>query len=322
MKRCKICGFAVKIFIKNISDNRYGFPKRFDVYRCGNCGFGQTVPSLHNKQLTELYTNYYPRKNLTRTDTLREAVFEPTLKYRIKSFLLGTNNVCHQMVRPKTRVLDIGCGNGCSLIELKKIGCDAHGTEKDKNVERIARDLNLKIHIGDISDIPDKNLKFDYITASQVIEHIPNPQAFIKKLLSQLKQNGKLILSFPNINSLGRVIWREKWLNWHIPYHQNFFSQKSIEILAQKLSLKIEKIKTVTPSIWTQLQLVQVFYPHKPGQKSQLWQPKKQLRSKLFDRMINLIRWISNYLFIIPNRMIDVLGWGESFVIVLIKDDK
>lgn len=318
--KCKICAGSTKTLTKNLFDDRYGYPGNFSVLVCDKCGFGQISPAFKNEELSNLYTNFYPRQKQTAKDAIREATFEPTLKYKMKSYLFGTNNVCHQLVRPRTKVLDLGCGSGYSLIELQKINCEAYGTEADNNVLEIAKELKINIS-NDISEIPAK-MKFDYITASQVLEHVPDPSAYIKEVMTRLNENGQLIFSFPNLSSFGRVIWKNKWINWHVPYHQNFFSRKNIKLLASKCGLEIKSIRTVTPNVWTQLQLAKLFYANNNGKKNYLWDVNKD-RKKSFSRyLVSLIVLLSYIVPIVPNRLIDTFGWGESMIVTLEKKRK
>lgn len=315
--KCKICNHPISFIVEDLYDDRYGYPGKFDIWHCNQCNFAQTEPEMKYEELSDLYSNYYPRKNSTKEETLREATFKPGLAFKLKSYLFGTNNICHQYAKPGSVVIDIGCGNGASLVELKNNGCTAYGTETDTNVARLAKELDLNIHIGDIADLPEKNLRFDFITASQLIEHIPNPGEFIDTLTPHLKEDGKIIFSFPNFNSLGRKLWGKTWINWHIPYHQNFFSKKNLQILADDHNLRIVKYKTVTPNIWSQLQLGALYWKPNAGNSSYLWSTdKKASKFNLSRKLLTGAIIISKYVLIIPNRIIDMLGLGESTLII------
>ena len=104
------------------------------------------------------------------------------------------------LVRPKSTVLDVGCGLGYSLLELESMKCKAYGIDPDKNAFKLAKKFKLNFKVGFITDNPFKNIKFDYILANQVLEHTNNPNEFVKACAQKLNNRGKIILSFPNTN--------------------------------------------------------------------------------------------------------------------------
>jgi 2-polyprenyl-3-methyl-5-hydroxy-6-metoxy-1,4-benzoquinol methylase len=313
---CKICDNGISLEMQNLHDDRYGYPGSFDVYVCKSCRFAQTEPQITDSQLSDLYTKYYPRQKQTATDAQKDASWQPGSWYAAKSYVMGTNNVAHHYCRPASTVLDVGCSNGWSLLELKRNKCKAYGTEADRNVESIASALSLNITIGDISDIKDKSIDFDYITASQLIEHIPDLDFFILSLKKRLKQDGSVILSMPNFGSLPKRIWGRQWINWHIPFHQNFFTKRSIKLLAVKHGLEITRLKTITPNVWTLIQFAGLVYPSAAGQGNYLWSPEKKIS---FSRKLifNIVKIIFMTIITIPNRIIDILGFGDGMLVEL-----
>jgi 2-polyprenyl-3-methyl-5-hydroxy-6-metoxy-1,4-benzoquinol methylase len=65
--------------------------------------------------------------------------------------------------------------------------------------------------------------KFDTIVAMDVLEHVPNPQRFIKKAISQLKDGGRIVLMLPAIYDDGEFDERQ----FH-PEHLHLFSQEHL----------------------------------------------------------------------------------------------
>ncbi|MDI6717337.1 MAG: class I SAM-dependent methyltransferase, partial [Actinomycetota bacterium] len=151
---CKICGCSASPFIRDIFDNRHGYPGRFDIYQCSSCGFCQTYPEPTGAELDRLYTDYYPRKGLDTSQVKASAISISGFKDRLAIWLNGTNNSCHLYAKPGMRVLDYGCGTGVSLLEIQNLGAEAFGIEVDENVKTIAEDLSLMIHFGRLDDLP------------------------------------------------------------------------------------------------------------------------------------------------------------------------
>lgn len=304
------------------ADDRYGYPGNFSLFKCSRCDFIETFPRLSDLESSDLYTNYYPRKNVSAEDVLQSV----NKDHAFIRWLKGLHNTAHYHISKGTRVLDIGCGSGTSLLEIKNMDAEPYGTEVDENIRPISKELGLNVEIGNIdnSNYPDNF--FDIITISQVIEHIPDPVSFINKTKKKLKDNGEIILSFPNTNSVFRFIFREKWINWHVPYHQNHFSRENIKILAERTGLRIKRIRTITPTIWTFMQLRSFLSLFKGSCRER---PPKDLRESenadsgnqflRRDRayLFNLVKLFFFLLISVLNRGIDLLGIGDSFLIIL-----
>ena len=67
---CKICGSKTLKKYTNLFDNQYGYPGRFSLFKCTNCGFMQTQPRLDKKEILKIYSLYYPRKKINKDEVL------------------------------------------------------------------------------------------------------------------------------------------------------------------------------------------------------------------------------------------------------------
>ncbi|MGX7927278.1 methionine biosynthesis protein MetW [Tsuneonella sp. HG094] len=101
-------------------------------------------------------------------------------------------------VRPGTRVLDVGCGDGALMDALQSANhCDARGMELDAElVERcVARGLSVVQGDADrdLAEYPDK--AFDYAILSQTLQTAARPDRLLDELLRVGRQ---AFVSFPN----------------------------------------------------------------------------------------------------------------------------
>lgn len=325
MNKCLVCGSASINYISGLFDDRYGAKGIHSIYRCIKCGFGRTSPGLKPSLIPKFYQKYYPLSSLTASEVLNSA----QIPSKITSWLNGTNNIAHRKIDAGDTVLDIGSASGVSLLEINKIGGKAHGVEPDPNAQEIAKELGLNVYQGLVTDNPFGNKKFDKITASQVFEHEPDPDKFLDSVHKKLTSTGTLIMSFPNIDALYAKLFKRRWLHWHIPYHYNFFTKKSLYILAKKHGFKIVSIKTVTPNLWTVLQFQTLQYKPVEGKMSSLWarqhaahrlEKQKNFQTKALSTLVSILGILGKYIFIFPNRALDLLGLGESFVIEMKKN--
>lgn len=300
----------MKLLYEKMYDDRYGSSGYFSIYKCPSCGFGRTSPALGKNEIEKLYSRYYPIRKISAGEVRKRV----ELPLKLKSWINGTNNIAHYYVRKNSDVLDVGSGSGVSLLEINKLGANAYGVEPDPNSQRLAKDLGLKVSKGFLSDNPFKGRLFDFVTASQVIEHEPEPLKFLKLAKKRLKPGGKVILSCPNIKSFYCNLFGRSWLNWHMPYHINHFSKESIMILAKKASLKVTKIKSITPNLWTDIQFKTIEVISNYGKPSAVWAGK--------EHMLPLLRFLNKALSVVMlpvNRLIDLFGTGDSLLVFLEK---
>lgn len=322
-KKCLICKSPCGIFQKKIFDDRYGAPGKYSIYKCINCGFGRLEPVLNYQKIGQFYAKYYPLDLITAEQVKKRVNIKP----KWLAWLTGTNNTAHWLIQPNSTVLDIGSGSCVSLLEIKKIGGRAYGIEPDPNAQKIAQQLKLKVFKGFISDNPFPNKRFDFITSSQVIEHEPDPVNFLKSTAQYLNQNGKVILSFPNSDSLYRKIFNKTWINWHVPYHINHLTKRSLHYLAKQTGFRVVKLTTVTPNLWTVLQLAMFLSKTKEGEKSSIWSVNQNTdilvkNSVLFKYKIIFLKIVIIMIKIpvaVVNRIMDIFGEGDSFLAVLEK---
>ncbi len=313
--KCKICAGATRVWYKRLFDDRHGYPGYFDVYKCTQCGFGQTNPQISKRKIKSLYKNYYPRKNID-PDNIKLNNYK--LPQRSVLWRKGLLNGCHFLVQPRSRVLDVGSGIGYSLLYLKNMGCEPYGIDPDENAKKVAKKFKLNFHHGFIDDKPFKSKKFDFVIANQVIEHTNNPLEFLKLCKQRLNSRGKIILSFPNTSSLSRHIFKRSWLHWHIPYHLNHFNKSSVVIMAEKLNLKISKVSTVTPNMWTNIQFRKISTKSRMGTRDGFWdgKPADLSKSAAKEKYIKKgIMFLEEYNYL--NRVIDSFGFGDSFVVTM-----
>ena len=308
---CRICSKTIKPFYKNIYDDRYGYPQTYSLLKCESCGHVTVSPKLTSDEISTLYTEYYPRNEMP-----AEMNTKAIMASKIKIFLGGKGTACHYSVPPKSRCLDIGCGFGESLFYLKHNQCEAYGIEADKNVLKMAEKYDLNIKVGLFESTYYENDFFDYVTMTQVLEHMVNPVETIKGVHDILKPNGHLIFSVPNSQSIMAKFLKRKWINWHIPYHQQHFTKNSIIKLAQECGFEVKSIKIITPTPWLIYQINHLLSYPKQGKASVFWSYsyKKILHLKIIFGITGLMDRLN--LMMPIARLLDLFKMGESYVVV------
>ncbi len=103
------------------------------------------------------------------------------------------------------KILDVGCHAGGMSVQFKKYG-EVYGLDLNKKAIEEAITKGIKAKTGDVFQVDKifKNSMFDIVIAGDIIEHVFDTDLFLIKLKSVLKPGGVLLLSTPNLLSLGR----------------------------------------------------------------------------------------------------------------------
>ncbi|MCC6982181.1 MAG: methionine biosynthesis protein MetW, partial [Bauldia sp.] len=159
--------------------------------------------------------------------------------------------IAAELIKPGSRVLDVGCGDGSLLAYLKEIrGIDGRGIEiSQKGVnECVARGLSVIQGDADtdLVDYPDD--AFDYVILSQTLQATHRPRQVVEEML---RIGRKVIVSFPNFGHWrvrlnfalrGRMpVTRNLPYSWYDTPNIHFCTIKDFEALCGEVNAKVEQ---------------------------------------------------------------------------------
>lgn len=137
---------------------------------------------------SEYWLEYYSKK-LINDDTAREKLYAQIISNHV-----GKN----------AKVVDMACGIGFLLKELKKIGLRPEGVDlfpdMISSAEEYLKDSSIKIYNCDILSVPFSKESIDCISLISILEHFPLievVQDILPKMTSLLKTNGYLFVHCP-----------------------------------------------------------------------------------------------------------------------------
>lgn len=146
---------------------------------------------------------------------------------------------------PAGKLLDVGCGGGRFLNRMKRRGWQVEGIDFDgQAANRVATRYGITAHVGDLTQCALPADSFDAITLSQTIEHLYNPQATLNECLRLLKPGGLLVMTSPNVESIGAAEFGACWRGWEAPRHLHLFSVGSLRGLAQHSGFAVTEAQT------------------------------------------------------------------------------
>jgi methionine biosynthesis protein MetW len=178
---------------------------------------------------------------------------EPRRKRHFVREVLGRSDyaIIGEIVEPKTKVLDLGCGEGELLewlVENRQV--EARGVEilPARVQKAIAR--GVSVYQGDIdqglADYPDG--AFDYVILSQTLQQTHQP---LRVLTEMLRVGRRIIVAFPNFGH-----WRVRWTHlvsgrapktalfpydWYNSPNIHFLTVEDFEELAARQQWTVER---------------------------------------------------------------------------------
>lgn len=145
------------------------------------------------------------------------------------------------------KILDVGCGQGIFLQCVKEKKYIPYAVDISKEVVNNMKKKGIQAYSS--LDVLE-NIKFDAITAFDVIEHTFDPDGLIKDIVSKLKQNGYIMITTPNAQGLSGRLLQKYWWVFGPDGHYTLFNVKSLKHLLKKNGFKIISIKTDIITQW------------------------------------------------------------------------
>lgn len=236
-KKCLVCDSTLHFYC-NAYDSEYVTSD--DIFEYAKCDKCETISIIQDiKDLNSIYPkNYYSFSKDAGKSILN----------KIKDFIEVKmfKGIVDKLYGNDLSVLDVGGGTGWVLNSLKKATNRFkyfNIVDIDENAESTAIGNGYSFFKGKIEDYKPKN-KFDLIIMLNLIEHVSDPVLVLNSIKDMTKKNGLIVIKTPNNDSLdARIFKKYNWGGLHAPRHFNIFSKESIEILAEKIGLKVESIK-------------------------------------------------------------------------------
>lgn len=238
-KTCPICNSLAIAYVHNSIDYTVS-KKKFSIWECHNCfvRFTQEVPS----QL-EIGSYYKAEAYISHTDTQKGLINK--IYHKVRNYTLKSKRklIQHETNQSKGNILDIGCGTGAFLNEMKLADWDVAGLEPDKKASKMASKLyGINTQNPEVLFQLPKN-SYDVITMWHVLEHVHQLHEYIKALHDLIKDNGSIFIAVPNYTSFDASHYEEYWAAYDVPRHLFHFSPQSMETLLNKHGLKLKSIK-------------------------------------------------------------------------------
>ena len=239
-KNCTLCNNKIKK-IEIVSENIFGDKsKKRKFYLCGVCNVRFMYPTLSPKEEVKFYKMEFEKFMDKRSGASNNWLKPKEHVKSNKQVFIRRFDYLKKYLNRKDKILEVGCSSGFMLKNLiSKNYKKCYGIEPSGVFSKFLKKEKIKT-FQDLDQIEKKGLKFDIIMHFFVLEHIQKPENFLKRQLSLLNKNGKIIFEIPNVaDPLHSVFKIKEFENfyWSIA-HPWYFSEKSLKYLLKKTRKK------------------------------------------------------------------------------------
>jgi SAM-dependent methyltransferase len=194
---------------------------------CGACGSLYQSPMPDERTLRAFYP---PEYHSFGTVGLLTQLKDRARLSRLRAFTAA----------PEPVMLDFGCGDGrflkASARTVASMRFRGFEIAAGKCVTQFEGGRVTIVH-GRLQDLLDELPACDVITMNHVIEHLPDPLATIRALVSKLKAHGRLEGQTPAADSLEARAFGDAWSGFHAPRHTVVFSRSGLRLLLKRAGL-------------------------------------------------------------------------------------
>lgn len=233
---CPICGASVftpgAAAIDHLVTHR-----RFNLLDCTSCGFRVTSPQPSEGEIGQYYISDKYLSHNTKRPSFLGFVYRllRRLTIRAKSNLVNK-------ISPFGPVLDIGCGTGDLLAEMKRRGRPVLGVEPSALARSQSESVHgLRVFQGLAAVPPDS--RFAAIMLWHVLEHLSDLSATLSVANKMLSKDGALYIAVPNRGSIDCAFYGSNWAAWDVPRHFWHFRTEDIIRLLSKHGFHVLHIR-------------------------------------------------------------------------------
>lgn len=302
MEKCPFCGCEEYSDVRTVNVYNYilcNLPIKEErvpmkIYTCKDCGLGIFHDHLSDEELENIYKNYfYLYYYFDNPEASWHKDFDvPFIAKHIKS--------------EDSKIVELGCHDGFLMDLLQKYASSQGkiyknllGIDPSPNADiGIAHGLKIEKNFFKENYFPE-NEKIDVFYSSHFFEHLKDPFTLFKNMLSQLNENGKIIIIVPNFTGYDIT-------------HYYYYSWPFFEKMAEKYGAKIIDAK-ITYSTFKYVEELKIVFSKKDAEYEEVKCPfdmhyvlehEKEMQDKLVFDMLSGFQFIRKF---VENK--DVVYW-------------
>jgi SAM-dependent methyltransferase len=239
--KCPACGETGVRVLFSASDRLYGTTRqKFQVAECVSCGLLRLDPPPAREELARYYPDEYwyaPRKDAA--SRVEEAYRRFVLRDHVNFVLRALADS-----GPTGPVVDIGCGGGLFLGMLRERGLRVLGLDNSQAAAEAAwTQHRVTVILGDLANSPIGEGTCAAATMFHVLEHLHDPECYLRSAWNLLRPGGRLIVQVPNASSWQFSVFGERWNGLDVPRHLVNYRERDLVRLVERCGFEIVRRK-------------------------------------------------------------------------------
>ena len=153
-----------------------------------------TVPRFNSSKIRQRMREFYETSETYKS--LLAAHDETYLRHYVELVI--------RYAPPRSKILDLGCGNGISAKLLNQADFDVVGTDISPLFLEEARkweNPHLQYQVCDVMELPFENDAFNIVCSNELVEHLPDVETALTEMMRVVCKGGRIVISGPNLCS-------------------------------------------------------------------------------------------------------------------------
>jgi SAM-dependent methyltransferase len=209
-KLCLVCGGV------------YGASRLPGLLQCESCGFITANLTLTQAELERLYSTAYFTGEEYNDYVAERALIERHFEERLRV-------LARYVDAPQSRTLfEVGCAYGFFLNVAQREFKSVSGIDISADAVAYAKEqLHLDAAAGDFATVRVSE-PVDVVCMWDTIEHLAEPDAYVRKAAEILRPGGHLAITTGDIGSWVARLRGRRWRQIHPPTHLHYFSRATL----------------------------------------------------------------------------------------------
>lgn len=327
---CHLCGSRHLKHLLNGRDRLHATPGVFAVVQCQDCSLAFIHPQPALENIAGFYPKfYYAYVEQTQPEHSFLKRMELNFRKRKKAEILTVHynyprefpkNIFYSLISTISRtvndvphyiadgvLLDIGCGKGTYLQQMKELGWQTLGVEFSDSGVQAATQAGLEVLHGTVEEAGFQSDSIDYARMADVLEHLPDPVGTMTEIHRILKPGGMMQISLPNIRSFTFWLFGQYWFPLEIPRHLFFYSPDSLKRICHQTGFEVESLHIWSDKVVDFEPSIQYWLKDAHPKQYQFVEANRWAL-KLLRKIFSPIKWLANK-----------SGYGSAMTVIIRK---
>lgn len=239
---CPACGDPGFRVLFRATDRLYRTTtKEFHIVECKGCRMLRLDPCPSIRELPD----YYPKNYwFAPTGDPASRMEEGWRRFALRDHVSFVERAIRDSGE-RGLVLDVGCGGGLFLNLLREaIDLPVLGLDYSLDAARVAWESNaVPAFCGTLCQPPVPPESCAAVTMFHILEHLHDPESYIRQARQLLRPDGRLIIQVPNASCWQFLLLGENWNGVDVPRHLIDFRENDVVRLLESGGFEVLRMK-------------------------------------------------------------------------------